>query len=477
MRDDDGAERNTGASALWLPAQQTAGPAAGPAPGLRTMRPESTGVPAASKAIDWNWQQQDAPLPAALPLPVAAAQRASTPRSNVAAALLTEPLRAPVYHQPRPIAAAAGHTVAPVRQLNRAMQRPPARGRGWRLPRISLLRLVWWELALVLVVLAVGRAWPIAATLSAAAAVILVCTATRLRGNWLSVLLGRRIRLALREGDGDLPQSEDAPAVLLRLLAPAAAFATVDIGGEAEVVNRPEEQVMVLRPDDPDSTGFARAALSADLLPERDPATQPELRLQLILHRGPHAGNFGEQTGAARTWLAVRAIREADFAEDEELRIALRNAVRRISRRLRRDGIGFSALAGNELRGCVSALAHTGQGRSMIRERARYWNAGPIVQVCLRVSGMDSRSGPDRIPVLTRLLSATPAVACTIGVAPADPETGAVLRIASTTAHAADAAAEHLARVGPLRGAHLERLDGLHASGVAASLPIGGNQP
>ncbi len=66
------------------------------------------------------------------------------------------------------------------------------------------------------------------------------------------------------------------------------------------------------------------------------------------------------------------------------------------------------------------------------------------------------------------LLDAAPGVALTAAVT-TGPGGGAVLRIAAITTAAAE-----LPHAGARRGARLERLDGRHASAVAATLPIGG---
>jgi type VII secretion protein EccE len=328
-----------------------------------------------------------------------------------------------------------------------------------------VLRIVCWQLALVLASGAIGRPWPVAVALGVAAAGLLAVTAVRVRGTWLSALLARRVRLLLRRRTRELPAAE-GPAARLTLLMPGARIGTADIGGEqAGIVSGPDELVAVLRPVPADPGPLVRAALTGALPPDGD-SDAPRLVLHLVLHRGPRQAR-------PRAWLAVRVLREVDVAHDAMLRVALGNAVRRLRRRLRRTGLDLTALPERELLATLTSLTHTGPGREAIREGWRYWQAGSITQIGMRLS-MPGSPPPERAAVLERMLTGVRDVAVTVAVPADDADLTGVLRVAAATPEAAEAAADRLASLGPDLGVHLERLDGLHGPAVTASSLIRG---
>ncbi|WP_245960035.1 type VII secretion protein EccE [Prauserella flavalba] len=414
-------------------------------------------------------QQRQSVAPEARP--VAAPGAAARPVATVAAAA-----RAVAAHPrpaTRPKTGQRNHTrpAAPVPSpVHTGLPAEPPQDRPRQREPLDLpvLRIVCWQLALVLAFLAIGRPWPVVTALLLTSATLLAWTGLRYRGRWLSDELTERARLLLRRRQRDLPDTE-AGHLLLRALAPGSGARTVELAGtSAGVVSRTGELVAVLRPVDTGPAVLAQLALSGALLAdngEPSPAL-PAIRLQLVLHRGP------QQTDHTRAWLAVRALREPNFADDADLLVALNNTVRRLHRKLRRAGLGATALTEPELLSTLVALTHTGPGRGMIREERRHWRAGPITQVGLRLTGLGDRPVQARIQVLHRLLAAVPGTACTIAITA--PEHAAVLRVAATTDAGVDAAAERLLRM-HLPGLRLERMDNQHAPAVAASLPIGGN--
>ncbi|WP_206077852.1 type VII secretion protein EccE [Prauserella endophytica] len=416
--------------------------------------------------------QQQQQSVAAEARPVAAPGAAARPVATVAAATRTVAARPrPSTPQPKTERRPQTRNDSPAPEtVHTGLPAEPPRERPRQRESLDLpvLRIVCWQLALVLAFLAIGRPWPVVTALLLASATLLSWTALRYRGRWLSEELTERARLLLRRRQRDLPDAE-AGHLLLRALAPGSAARTVELAGTSSgVVSRTEELVAVLRPVDTGPAVLAQLALSGALLAdtgEPSPAL-PAIRLQLVLHRGP------QQTDHTRAWLAVRALREPNFADDAELLVALNNTVRRLHRKLRRAGLGATALTEPELLSTLVALTHTGPGRGTIREERRHWRAGPITQVGIRLTGLGARPVQARIQALHRLLAAVPGTACTIAITA--PEHAAVLRIAATTDAAADAAAERLLRM-HLPGLRLERMDNQHAPAVAASLPIGGN--
>lgn len=105
--------------------------------------------------------------------------------------------------------------------------------------------------------------------------------------------------------------------------------------------------------------------------------------MQLVVHHGP------QQTEHARAWPAVR---EPSRPCDTDLLVPLTHAVRRVHRELRKAGLAAVTLTEPELHATLVALTHTGPGRGTIREDRRYWRAGPIAQVGIRLTGLAARS-------------------------------------------------------------------------------------
>ncbi|WP_158848847.1 type VII secretion protein EccE [Saccharothrix deserti] len=284
-----------------------------------------------------------------------------------------------------------------------------------------MIRLVWVQLAVLAVIAGVGAHWAVSASLWTGAAVVLVLAVGRWRRRWLSEWVGRYLGFRLRRG---------RRGALLDVVAPGAWV-------EGDHLHGPGGVVAVLRPR------MAVPRVLAGL-------AGPDVRVVLHVGRG--------QVRRPRAWVAVQARRTPELWHDDEVVRVLGNSTRRTRRELRRQGVTTDLLAEDDLVTTIAALGHV-TGRREVREEWRYWHSGPVAQACFRLPGATARTTVDW------LLTAAPGVAVTVALTEAD----AVLRIAG----AAEAAVE--AAVGVI-SAHvrLERLDGLHARGVAASLLIGG---
>lgn len=303
------------------------------------------------------------------------------------------------------------------------------------------LRFVGCQVALVTGVLTIGRSWPVAAGLGAAAAALMMVSTARFRGDWLSSVLGARLGHSLRRRTHDVGSPAHEPEALLDLLAPGAQVGTGDLGG---LLSRPSELVVVLRP-----------APSADLLS----FSSDGVAGQLVLHAGP------ARDRDPRVWLALRALRDTTVFDDRALAAMLSNISRRRFK-------GVEVLSHKDICSTVVALTHTGSGRGLLHESWAHWRAGSVVQSGFRLTGF-AGLGEHRWPLLRDLLDAAPGVALTTSVT-TGPDTAAVLRIAATSHTAVTTAAADLAHVCGPRGVRLDRLDGRHARAVAATLPIGG---
>jgi hypothetical protein len=315
-------------------------------------------------------------------------------------------------------------------------------------PRPSALRVVWWQLALIPALLAIGRPWPLAAALGTASVALLAITAGRTRGTWLSTVAGRRTGMLVRRTRVTAAPGTTCTDAVLRHLAPGA---TVDATG---AVNRPQGTSAVLVPVRAGAAEVLRMALS-----------HPDAGTHVLLHRGSRDEH-------PRAWLTVRVERTVDALDDGVLTVSLTNATRRLLRRARQAGLDLRVLNGDEVRSTVGALARAGSGRITFHETWRHWKAGDLTQVGLRLRGAQAR-----IATIERLLTGSPGVSVTITVAADVPHLDGCVRVVAADPAAVDAAVDRLTALGQMLDVRLERLDGRHCRAVAATLPIGGDLP
>ena len=292
---------------------------------------------------------------------------------------------------------------------------------GARAAGAGAIRFVWAQVAVLGAVAAAWAPSPVAAGSWIGALVVLVLCLGRWRRRWVSEWVARYLAFRVRRR---------RRGALLDVVAPGAWV-------EGDHVHGPGGVVAVLRPRS--AAPRVLAALAG-----------PDVRVVLHVGRG--------QVRRPRAWVVVQAERTPELWHDDEVVRVLGNATRRARRDLRRHGVTADLLAEEDLLTTIAALGHV-TGRREVREDWRYWHSGPVAQACFRLPGPTARAAVDW------LLTAAPGVAVTVALTADD----AVLRIAGTAEAAVEAA------VGVL-SAHvrLERLDGLHARGVAASLLIGG---
>ncbi|RSN65202.1 hypothetical protein DMH01_02040 [Amycolatopsis sp. WAC 04182] len=386
---------------------------------------------------------------AALAALTAARQAEQRPRGFAAV-----PVASPMPGTPRP------NPPAPV----------PVR-RSARFGGIGVPQIVCWQLVLVAVVLVSGRPWPLVATVLTAAVVVLALTTVRIRGRWLYAWLGSASGYLTRDRDRDLRNAGEAGRALLRLLSPEATGTAGEIGDETVfMVSRADGVTAVLQPKSAVREQPMPSPLTL-LPPAREQAS--DVAAQVIHHVG------ADRSRPPRGWVALQALRTVDVHRDADVRQALGNTVRRVRRLLRRDGLPVRALAENEVLGVLASLAHVTAGRARIREDWRFWHSGPICQATFRLDGWDTLS-----PVLTadlsrRLLAAAPGSAVTLAVtarrsaAETEPRVSASIRIAAAGPQAVEHAVRDLELAARRGGLTLDRLDGRHAKGVAATLPLG----
>ncbi|WP_410657954.1 type VII secretion protein EccE [Amycolatopsis sp. lyj-112] len=362
---------------------------------------------------------------------------------------------APPFPAPAPAAPPADPPAVPGRR--------PGRFGG-----IGMLQIVCWQLVLVALVLVAGRPWPLAAAVVTAAVVIVALTAVRVRGRWLYEWLGSASGYLVRDRDRDLRNTGEAGRALLSLLSPEAAGTTGEIGDETVfMVSSADGITAVLQP---------KSAAREQAMPSPGALLPPDQALEVAAQVIHHAG--ADRSRPPRVWVALQALRTVDVHRDADVRQTLGNTVRRVRRQLRRDGLPVRALAENEVLGTLASLSHVTAGRARIREEWRFWHSGPISQATFRLDGWPLSPGL-AAQLSRRLLAAAPRAAVTLAVTArrnateTEPRITAVIRVAAAGAQAVEYAVRELELVARRGGITWERLDGRHARGVAATLPIG----
>ncbi|MEU4333408.1 type VII secretion protein EccE [Micromonospora lupini] len=349
-------------------------------------------------------------------------------------------------------------------------------------------QLVAGQVAVAVVLAALGRGTPVTVAALLVAALLVAVAGVRVHGRWLFEWLGTAAghvtrRRALGEQAG--------PTELLDLVAPGAVVHSTELpGGPAAVLEDTAGMVVLLELGDPgDLLGDASRTIPAPaaLLPTPGPDVPP-LRIQLLLSGTPApvpaAGGTvgtsyrqltdGRLTGRERAVLAVRVLR-ADGWTPEALRRALAGTVRRIVRRLgplTARPLGVPAA----LRVLGELAHHDGQP---VRESWPLLRSGALVQATFRLVDWPQTGAPAARRLVPRLL-ALPATATTVslcvGPAPAGDTAAAptdmVVRLAATSTAELTVAVDALGKLVSGAGGALRRLDGAHLTGLASTLPL-----
>jgi type VII secretion protein EccE len=333
---------------------------------------------------------------------------------------------------------------------------------------VGVLRLCGWQVALIAIVVGIGRPWPVAALLWAGALVLVALTAVRMRGRWLGEWLSLALRYSARDRHADLGSAGPPGPALLALIDPDATGSTVGVGDEPiHLISRASGITAILRPVAGDPTAVLGAPQT--LLPPADPT----IAVQVVHHAGI------DRHQPPRTWLALQALRTAETYQDAELRQTLANAVRRVRKHLRRLGCPAGGLAEHEVLGTLAALAHVTGGRGRVRETWRHWQSGPIGQATFRLDGWSEAANSGTRQLTGWLLSAAPHTAVTISITAhrvatdPEPRVRATLRLAAANPQALARSEGQLSEAARHCAITLTRLDGRHAQGMAATLPIG----
>ncbi len=381
--------------------------------------------------------------------------------------------------------------------------------------------------ALLLAGAVAGYVW-LAAAVPVAVALCLLAFG-RLRRRWVYEWLGLHSRyLSRRHSLG--PGGRDA--ALLGLVRPTAEVGSIEVdGASVGVIGDPYGLTAVFELGDPAAVLVEAQRLAptpAAMLPPPSP-DQPAIRLQLLVAGvaapAPGAGaatpassyrqlTEGRILSQQRAFLAVQVRRIGDFGEPE-LRRALASAVRRVRRRLGRDGLPGRPLGADGTLRVLGELAHH-DGHQPVHEHWSTLELGGLRQACLRLRRWpDVRNELGRT-LLTRLLM-LPGCMVTVSIATEHGPTGSagptgpagsagpagpagpagngaragsggtivgngpgdllvelVIRLAAPDDQSLAAATGALRRLLSSAGAAALRLDGTQLAGLAATLPLGG---
>lgn len=342
---------------------------------------------------------------------------------------------------------------------------PAKRRRRW-----GALQIVCGQLVLVAAVLAIGRPWPVAATIGLGAVAMLALATLRYRGRWGYEWLLLSLSYALRDRERELADADETGRALLRALAPEGSGHTGQLGDDPLFLfSRTDGISAVLRPN---SLPSAPIPGPEALLPPTEPGTG--FAAQVLYHAGV------DRRQPPRIWLALQALRTVERYEDEAVRQTLANALRRVQRRLRRDGMPTTPVGEPEFLGSIASLAHVTAGRTRIREQWRLWHSGTVSQTAFRLDGWSALPPATAPRLIGALLGATSQTAVTLSLtarrSDGVPEVTATVRVASPHAAAVEQAARVLTRLADDWGIRLNRLEGRQHDGLTATLPLGSDR-
>lgn len=345
---------------------------------------------------------------------------------------------------------------------------------GGYFERINLIQVLCWQVAVIAVLLTLRQPWPLLTAVSVCAAVLVALTTIRIGERWLYELAFLAVGYLTRARRRALPDGGARTLALLGMLLPGSTTRNVETNyGQAMAVSHLGGLTATLRPDALSPQLLTGLPMPAALLPSGD-GQHHTFGVQAIFHTGVRTDR------PRRLWVAVHADRTVEMADDEELTMALCNAVRRVRRALARADVPAEPLADEPALAAIAGLAHITGSRNEVREDWRFWRTGTVCQATFRLAGWDRLGATQNRTLINNLLAGVPGVAVTIAVNARSgrdgPRVDAVLRLAATAEAAVEAAASQIAamtdRLAPA-GVRLARLDGAHQSGVAASLPIG----
>lgn len=328
--------------------------------------------------------------------------------------------------------------------------------------------------------------------------VLAVCF-VRIDGRWLYEWVGTGLRYLARSRSTALtastPGSEIASAV-----SHGGALKRIEVDGAPVAVLTDSTgftAILEVVPDQPDAVGGGRELPSlSEMLPHNEPGEVP-VSVQVVTHTVPApsiaavddaaANSYRELSGGTvparrRTWICVQAMHSPEVLSASTMEKALINAVRRVERRVRKQGFrprlrNVRETAADLLMLIRVDAAALGNGVAL-RESWGTWSAGSVRHVTYRVSEWPALAHRERAAALVDGLEALAATALTTSIA--GRRTGehvdveAVIRFTVDSDSAVDGVDHGLSEALRGSGAAMRRLDGAHRFGVGATLPTGG---
>jgi type VII secretion protein EccE len=365
-------------------------------------------------------------------------------------------------------------------------------------------RVIFTEIALVALVLAVFAPGPVTRVLFVVCGVaLLALVLVRRHGRWwLPIVaerraLGRR-RRAARDAVGVAARTNDPRQISLAAVAPGAAVRAFVDRSTTIGVGQDDNGWYCALAVAPWTTlsGDRSVRVTLDRLARIFAETSvPVSALQVVSHLVPAptgavdpgtplAQSYRELLGTdvvqadQLVWIAAR-LDPRDGAAAAASRgggldgvdRALATTIARVGKALSEVDIPYRILDDEGLLDAVSSAI--GYDGGQFDERWRVWYAGGLAQLCFEITDWPRTPDPDFLAALGRIPAAL--VSVSVSLSPADGEVGlrGLLRIGADRAQLARAAreAEEVAR---RAGARLRRLDGAHGPGVYATSPTGG---
>ena len=371
-------------------------------------------------------------------------------------------------------------------------------------------QVVTWQVVLVGVLVAVQQPAGVMIPSLLGAGALLAISVPRSGGRWAYQWLGIRLRYWCRRKL--LSTHPGAPiGELLRPMLRGLRLETIEIDDvEKVLLTHAGGLTIVLQLTPADGGILVESALTVPpptvLLPSSE-ETGPMVSAQLVVQTTPAPNAYrahgvvaqsyqslaqGKIPARRRSWIALQTMRTAADADDAELRAALTRAVVHLQRRLQRVGMRGYVLDQAQLTADLAVLtgAETmwrdgGPPSIRLQERWTSWRAGLHQQVTYRLlewPDLANETGQDFFDELVTL----PSVATTLGIAARravkpegksadshEVELEAALRVA-VPPDQPDLLATQLSDLVNRRGVRMQRMNGEHVFGVAASLPLGG---
>ncbi|MGW4497972.1 type VII secretion protein EccE [Micromonospora sp. NPDC004336] len=397
---------------------------------------------------------------------------------------------------PQPAAAAADEAAAAA--ATRAV-RPHQAALG--IGGINVAQLVAWQAGAAAVLAASPHGVPLTATVATVAVLLLTPTMVRMRNRWLYQWIsvwwgyrGRRRQLTAAD--------RDAAVQLLAQLERGVELETIEVDDQPAVLLTHRGGLSAVFEVDPTEGALLMSAPQAlpspaSLLPAADEKAPP-VAVQLLIQVTPapraRSGAVavdrayreltnGDVPASRQAWVVLQAARTPDFHADRDLRPTLTAAIRRTRRQLRQERVTARMLNRDEVLAAVVALTHLTGGapgaageRPLARETWRGWSTQGAPQSCHRMLAWPRR--PWEVDPLLRGLPAASVVSIAASrTAGDDVAVEVAFRLMATDPTALAAADQALHEAIRSYGGRLQRLDGEHAHGVAATLPLGGFLP